>query len=173
MTSIDRALNWGDAAHPNTSPAMSLASAMSRRKLLLLVGAGAASTLLAAPAWPVSSAGGSASAVATVPVANLDAELFMALVGETLTARVLTGNRPDTWARFVLAEVAIPDSVPGEQRPDTLRSNPFSLLFVLGSGNPGESGIVRLEHDALGAVELFIHQVISTGDAPTYEAVLN
>jgi hypothetical protein len=141
--------------------------------MLALTGATAAGVVLAAPALPISGAGGSATSISTLPLASLEVEQFLALIGEAFTARTLTGANPDTWARFVLSDVSVPEPISGAERPAILRSQPFSLLFRLDAGSPGESGIIRFEHDALGKVELFVHRVLLTDDAPRYEAVFN
>ncbi len=173
MPKTDQTLHWdGDAlAVPEATPALGVA--LNRRRLLALAGATVAGAALAAPALPISSAGGSATAITTLPLTGLEVEQFLPLVGETFSARVLSGESADTWAQFVLADVTIPEAVAGEQRPSILRSQPFSLLFTLGAGTPGASSLVRFEHEALGKVELFVHQVLTTGDTPAYEAVFN
>lgn len=172
MPRSEHALNWDGATVPGgvVDP---LALPINRRHLLTIVGATAASVVLAGSALPISSAGGSAAAVSTLSLAALEVNQFLALIGETFTAQVLTGENPDNRASFVLSDVTVLEAARGERRPAGLRSQPFSLLFLLGSGSPGESGIVRFTHDALGKVELFVHQVLSTDDGPAYEAVLN
>jgi len=173
MARSEHSLRWDGDALPDAAPITSLALALSRRRLLALAGATAAGVVLAAPALPISGAGGSATSISTLPLTSLEVEQFLALIGETFTARTITGENPDTWARFVLTGVTVPEPFAGEGRPDILRSQPFSLLFLLDAGAPGESGIVRFEHEALGQVELFVHRVLLTDDAPRYEAVFN
>lgn len=173
MPTPERSLKWDGDALPASPTTSALGLALDRRRLLALAGATAAGAVLAAPGLPISSAGGSATAISTLPLASLEVDQFLPLVGETFTARVLSGEATDTWAQFVLADVTVPEPIRGEQRPAILRSQPFSLLFVLGAGTPAESGLVRFEHEALGKAELFVHQVHAIDDAAAYEAIFN
>ncbi|MEZ4523293.1 MAG: hypothetical protein R3A46_16875 [Thermomicrobiales bacterium] len=174
MLRTERTFQWDGSTVPTPAIKGPLAISLDRRRLLTLAGAAAAGIVLAAPALPATSVGGSTTAATSVAPAALEVGQFLSLIGETFTARILTGEYEDTRGRLVLSDVSVPEAIRGERRPADLRSQPFSLLFTLGAGAIGKSGIVRFEHDAIGNVELFVHQVRqASSDAPVYEAVLN
>lgn len=51
---------------------------------------------------------------------------------------------------------------------------PFSLIFRGGAGQSSmRQGVVRLEHPALGALELFLVPIGPAGGAMQYEAIFN
>ncbi|MEZ4570088.1 MAG: hypothetical protein R2849_07135 [Thermomicrobiales bacterium] len=131
--------------------------------------------VLAAPALPATSVGGSTTAATSVAPAALEVGQFLSLIGETFTARILTGEYEDT--RGTLRPQRCLCSGDDPWRAPSSGSAQPTFQPALHPGQParvGKSGIVRFEHDAIGNVELFVHQVRqASSDAPVYEAVLN
>lgn len=100
---------------------------------------------------------------------------------ETLTADSFT---PLVGTAFRLSSSAVPAGLDlslvsatpvGEaRRGGKVREHAFSVLFL---GSPGApilpQGIYRLDHDALGSLDLFLVPVGREGDRIQYEAVFN
>src|SRR4051794_12082172 len=83
---------------------------------------------------------------------DLDGQASLDLVLQSATEIPLTGRRP---------------------KRDEAPRQPFTLLFL---GPPNvvlPQRIYRLDHDELGAIEIFIVPVARTAEGVTYEAVFN
>ncbi len=127
-----------------------------------------------------------APALKHVPISALHRELFTPLRGETFTVATatVTGTRtptpsatptltptPTVSKGFTLVLNEVSDLIPGLRANDQER---FSLLFTATRHSDGEleSGIVNLQHRAVGRFELFISPV----QLPTlrrYQAIIN
>lgn len=83
---------------------------------------------------------------------------------EPLLGSVFTATLPeDHVTELVLAEVGRP--------PGDADDRPFQLLFRGGPASPGSQGIVHLEHEAAGPLDLFLVPAAPDAEGPCHVAV--
>jgi hypothetical protein len=99
------------------------------------------------------------------PLDALEHADFAAHLGTTFRLRLADGAALDV----VLEEASPHPHLP----PQPGRRRGFSLVFR--SSSPGHlpQGIYRLDHEAMGAMELFLVPIGPRGDGMCYEAVFN
>jgi hypothetical protein len=117
----------------------------------------------------VAAATSSAPELAEAPVAEIastvaaERERMLQHVGEVFTVK----DGPS--ATLVLEQVGELVRVAGQGR----HFDGYSLLFKAGSGAPGEDGVYRLSHPALGELEFYLGSVCGPLAPARYEAVIS
>lgn len=109
---------------------------------------------------------------------ELKPELLEKFVGEQFTIVKESKEHGRQSAKFVLREVKTHKHVSDRSRPTHVRSHGCSLLFVPETGTNLEDGIYRVEHEKLGAQNLFLsrtHRDSKKGKKPLvhFVAVFN
>jgi|SRR6266850_3629430 len=80
---------------------------------------------------------------------------------------------PITAVEVELVEVTEKGVLDGEQRPAAARQERFSLVFRGPRGEPLQQGMYQMQHNQLGAFDLFLVPVGQDHDGVYYEAVFN
>jgi hypothetical protein len=107
--------------------------------------------------------------LAEAPVAEIastvaaERERMIQHVGEVFTVK------DGRTATLVLEQVGELVRVAGQGR----HFDGYSLLFKAGSGTPGEDGVYRLSHPALGELEFYLGSVCGPLATARYEAVIS